>query len=688
MGAGVALAFAVVLLRLWGLQIKEGETYREKSRHNFFQFERLEHDRGEIADRRGRVLVTNRPSANVTVTPAFFPRTEDILRRLGASVGVPRSAARDLAQALERAAEERGPPLLLARGLDLEAAQQLREAQARLELPLDAVPIVEVEGELAAYLDPEVFPSPPRVLRRLADVVGLDDEARRALARKIGRSRGLERYQEILVRRDLSDRAEGPLTLDVELGELPGVGVRRASARTYRYGPLAAHVLGYVNEVNLADLEERRAIGYRLGDLIGRRGVERTFEDELRGTDGRATVVVDSKGRAQASAFAAELQRDVGLREPPRPGHRVVLTLDLELQAAAEAAFDGRAGAVVLMEAATGRLLALTSTPSFDPSRVAGYFDPAEKARLDQMQDVRPWRFRAIQDHFAPGSAFKVVTALAALAEGGTHVHDEAFCPGHFRLGGVKWRCWQDRGHGRVDLAKSLAWSCDTFYYNLGARLGMDPIAKMAEAMGFGAPTGFAIEPESAGILPSREWYRKSGQVYTLGQAVNASIGQGAVSVTPLQLAVAFAAIANQGRVMRPQIALRIETYDGREVESFAPELVRTLPVEPEHLAAVTEGLRQVVHHPTGTAYRKRLPNLEVAGKTGTAQVRRMGDRLRSRDTEWKYKDHAWFAAFAPVERPEVVVVVLVEHGGGGSSAAAPIAMRVLDAWHRHEGEE
>lgn len=685
MGAVVLLAFTVVLARLYSLQVRRGEEFREKSRNNFFQFERLEHDRGEIVDRHGRVLVTNRPSTNVYVTPAFFPRTERLVAQLGRAAGISRGEASDLARALERAAEESGPPVLLAQDLSRRVAEGLRVEQAGLEVPLDAVPIVEVDGRYAAYLDPEVFPTAPRALRRLASLLGLDEESRRALVKRVRRTRGLDRYQDILVRRDLPPEIEGPLTLEVELGELPGVTVRRASARHYRFGSLAAHVIGYVNEVSPDDLETRRSSGYRVGDVIGRRGVERTFEEELRGADGRETVVVDSKGRTQVSELAEDIQRAVGLREPPRPGHRVVLTLDLDLQQAAEAAFDGKAGAVVLMEVHTGRLLALTSTPSFDPSKLAGYFDPADKARLDEMKSLRPWRFRAIQDHFAPGSTFKIVTALAALGAGQAHVHEEIFCPGYFRLGGTRWRCWKDHGHGKVNLYRSLAWSCDTFYYNLGARLGIDPIVELAEALGFGRPTGIALGPESGGILPSRAWFRSQGLTYTLGQAVNAAIGQGAVTVTPLQLAVAFSAIANGGRVLRPQIASRIETYDGKVIERIAPEVLRTVDVEPGHLAEVREGLRQVVNSPSGTAYRRRLPDLEVSGKTGTAQVRKMGDRRKSREVEWRYTDHAWFAAFAPSTEPKVAVVVFNEHGGGGSSAAAPIAMRVMDAWHRIE---
>ena len=683
----VLLAFSVVVFRLWTVQLREGPEFREKSRNNFFQFKRLEHARGEILDREGRTLVTNRPSVNVYVTPAFFPQTRRMLAELGAIAGLSKKAAEQKAEALAKAVSERGPALLLARDLSRAEAERLRAAQERLDLPLEAVPLIETPraGEVtySAYLDPDHFPSMGLVLRRLEELMGLDDDDLALLARRIKRATGLQRYVEITVRRDLPPEVEGRLQIQVQLGELPGVSVRRSVARHYRYEQLGAHVLGYVNELTPAELEEKRELGYRLGDEIGRRGIEQSFEDELRGVDGRETVVVDSKGRTQGSVFAAELQREVGVKEAPRPGNRVVLTLDLDLQLAAEEAFDGEAGAAVVLEAANGRVLAMTSTPSFSPNRLVGRLDPREKQRLDAITDRRPWRFRAIQDYFAPGSTFKVVTALAALGKGVTTPQEVVGCSGAFKLGSTRFRCWKDSGHGGVNLEGSIAKSCDVWYYTMGARLGLDPIADMGFAMGFGKPTGIDLGSESAGIMPTRAWYKKHlPEGYTLGAAVNASIGQGAVSVTPLQLAVSYAAIANGGYVFEPRVGLRVESYDGSAVREIQPKLRRRLEVSPQALARVREGLRQVVNEPFGTAHKRRLQEVAVSGKTGTAQVAKLGaKRLKVHEVPWKLRDHAWFAAFAPADDPEIVVAVLVEHGGGGSSAAAPIAMRIIRAW-------
>ncbi len=688
MAVFVVAAFSVVVARLWTVQVSQGQAFRDKSLNNFVQFKRLEHARGEIVDRHGRVLVTNRPSLDVYVTPAFFPDANRMVLRLGRAAGLSRDQSRLVSAALSDAVrDQEAPALLLARSVTEASVRRVRAVQDKLDIGLDAVVVLQMpDGDgYAVYLDPEKFPTSSLVIRRLTELLELDKENLKKLKGRILRARGLARYLDIIVRKDVPADQEGRLSLFVQLGELPGVTVRRANAREYPHGELAAHTLGYVNELSSQELAKRREQGYRLGDELGRRGVEKTFEEELRGTDGRKTVVVDSKGRTQRSHFADALMQDVGVFEPSTPGNRVVLSIDLELQRASEAAFDGKAGSVVMIEVNTGRLLALTSTPSFNPAKLAGYFDPAEKRRLDSMKSLRPWRFRAIQDYFAPGSTFKVVTALAALKTNVTTPYEKVNCPGAFRLGKARWRCWKESGHGPVDLPLSLARSCDVWYYTMGARMGLEPIYEMGMQLGFGRKTEVDLASESKGIMPGKKWYsRNAREGYTLGAAVNAAIGQGAVSVTPLQLAVVYAAIANGGTVYQPQVALRIETFEGKDSRLISPRVVRKLNIPAAHLAIVKEGLRQVVNEPFGTAHYRRSRLLHVSGKTGTAQVARMGKRrVRSRDQAWKVKDHAWFAAMAPSEAPEIVVAVFVEHGGGGSSAAAPIAIRAIDSWWR-----
>jgi penicillin-binding protein 2 len=691
MAAIVVLAFAVVLVRLYILQLRDGEEFRRKSLNNFFQVKRLEHDRGEIVDARGVVLVTNRPAMNVYITPAFLPDARRAVTALGRAAGQSSKSSEELLQALSKVVAEDGPPVLLVDGASPERVDRILGVRRQLDLPESALPVLRHgRDRYAVYIDSRHFPSTTLVLRRLQGWARLDAEAFERLNGRVRQARGLERYRELLVRRDVPPEVEAPLSLEVQLGRLPGVSVRRSSAREYRYGRRGSHALGYVNELTAEELEQVRDLGYRLGDSVGRTGVEKTYEDELRGVDGRETVVVDAKGRAQRSQLARALREEVGERVPAQAGHRVVLNLDLRLQEAAEEAFDGQAGAVVVMEVDTGRLLAVTSTPSFDPNRLAGSLDSDEREFLRRIRERRPWRFRAIQDYFAPGSTFKVVTALAALGEGIVRPRERVHCPGHFVLGDARFRCWLERGHGPMDLSGSLKHSCDVFYYTMGRRLGLDAIATMGRAMGLGRRTGVDLPSESSGIMPDSAWYDAHlPEGYTLGAAVNASIGQGAVSVTPLQLAVVFAAVANGGRVMRPQIAQRIERWDGKVLRTIEPEVEDELRLPAEHLDLVRDGLRRVVNEPGGTAYGKRLDEVVVAGKTGTAQVARLGkDRRRARNADWRLRDHAWFAAYAPFENPRVVVVVFNEHGGGGSSTAAPIAMRVVRKWHELYGGE
>lgn len=688
MGLAVFAVFSVILGRLYGVQIRQRAEFIEKSKGNFVQFNRLEHARGEILDRDGRLLVSNRPSMKVEVTPAYFPKSSRIVGRLARAAGLSTKQTETVLAALLKAAEERGPPILLARELSRDDAAQLREAQQALDLPLPSLVILEMPppsppDRYAAYLDPEHFPTAARVIRRLAEDMGLTAGELETAKKRIARATGLDVYLPILIRRDVSPEIEERVARDVLLGDLAGVAVVATTSRHYVRGELAAHLLGYVNELSPAELEDRREDGYRLGDIVGRRGVEKAFEVNLRGVDGREAVVVDSKGRAQESSLASQLRDEIGEPELPRAGDRVFLSLDLDLQLAAERAFPGRAGAAVALEVATGRVLVMTSTPSFNPNLVTGFFDPREKKRLDENRALRPWRFRAIQDHFAPGSTFKVITALAALGKGVTTPTESIGCRGAFHLGATRFRCWKDSGHGPCDVVAALERSCDVYFYTMGTRLGLDPIAAVGFDLGLGRPTGIPLDGESPGIIPTAAWYKKHlPEGYTLGAAVNVSVGQGATTVTPLQLAVAYAALANGGTVFEPQVGLRIEPVDGSSPIDLPARPRRKLELPKEALDLVREGLRKVVNDPGGTAYRRRLADVEVSGKTGTAQVAKLVKRGHGEDIPWPLRDHAWFACFAPSKDPEIVVVVLNEHGGGGGSAAAPAAMQIVAAWH------
>jgi penicillin-binding protein 2 len=433
---------------------------------------------------------------------------------------------------------------------------------------------------------------------------------------------------------------------------------------------------------------------YRRGQNIGRRGLERRWEKDLRGEDGKQNFAVDAKGRpldpATQEALIPEGERQVAAT----PGNNLVLSIDAKLQEAADAAFPGRAGAVVVMEAKTGFILAMVSRPSFDSNKMSGRISRNELAKINS-DPLKPMLNRVMNENYHPGSTFKVVTSLAGLESGVVTPNSNIFCNGGYSMGNHRWRCDKPDGHGSLSLVKALQVSCDVYYYAVGDKAGLDAISQMAHRLGFGQPTGLDLGREIPGIIPdTKSITPEAGSARA--QAINASIGQGEVNVTPLQQAVAYAALANGGNVLKPQIVRRIEAPDGRVLREFQPEFDVAngnggkLDVKESSLEAVRLGLFAVVNEPGGTAYRSKLPDVKFAGKTGTAQVMKLGQKQKLDPTTQEYlsRDHAWFASFAPADDPEIVVVVLNEHGGWGAEAAAPAASRVVASYFRMKREE
>jgi penicillin-binding protein 2 len=336
---------------------------------------------------------------------------------------------------------------------------------------------------------------------------------------------------------------------------------------------------------------------------------------------------------------------------------------------------------VLAMEAKTGFILALVDRPAVDPNKLAGRITRAELAEI-RGDPLQPELFRAVQQHYHPGSTFKVVTAVAALEEGALKPGGSIFCPGHYTLGGHQWRCDKETGHGYVDLEHALGASCDVFFYALGDRMGTDRIARWGKALGLGQPTGLDLQGEIPGVMPDEAWHDariKGGHQH--GMSLNIAIGQGDVNVTPLQQLVLYAALAT-GKVWKPQVVLRVEDPKGDVIKEFAPEIRGQLPVKQSTRDAVFKGLLAAVNEPFGTAYGVRLKDTHMAGKTGTAQVVKLGaKRLKASQVPYFQRDHAWFAAFAPAEDPEIVVVVLNEHSGFGASNAAPTASAIVRKW-------
>jgi len=439
--------------------------------------------------------------------------------------------------------------------------------------------------------------------------------------------------------------------------EHPEFEIEVRQRRFYRHGTQTAHVVGYLGEASESALERRP--GLHAGDLVGVKGVERTYDSILRGTDGRRVVVVDSRGK-----FVHE-----ELREPSRPGGNLELTLDLELQQEAERFFADRVGSAVALDPANGEILAMVSAPSFNPNAFARRIDSTEwRAIVDAPH--QPLQNRAMQNSYPPGSVFKIVTAIAGLESGVAHPGDAVVCGGSTRVFNHRFRCWKKGGHGRVDLKRAIAESCDVFFYHLGARLSIDPIATWSRRLGLGTVSGIDLLGEKSGLVPDREWsLRQRGTMWFPGETVSVAIGQGPLLVTPLQVAVMMAAVANGGHVVRPHLARGMTPPGTREAGISQP----TLDFIREALAAVVnEG---------GTGGRARMQSIRVAGKTGTAQVINQETHVDSASLEYERRDHAWFASFAPVENPRLVVVVFVEHGGHGSDAAAPLAKLLYERY-------
>ncbi|MDR1921932.1 MAG: penicillin-binding protein 2, partial [Candidatus Adiutrix sp.] len=413
---------------------------------------------------------------------------------------------------------------------------------------------------------------------------------------------------------------------------------------------------------------------HRPGDLIGQSGVEQSMEHYLQGRRGSMVREVDSRGRVLREISSV----------PPEPGYNVRLTLDSRLQALSQAVLGERAGAIVVMDPRNFEILALASSPTFSLDDFVGGIS---SKRWQSLRDdpFHPMENRAVAGQYPPGSTFKIVVALAALAEGVISPETVFQCNGSLRLGNHDFRCHNRGGHGPVDLKKALMVSCDVYFYEAGRRLGVDRLARRArEFFGLGRKLGMDLLTEQAGLIPDTGWKRRRfNQRWAPGETLPVSIGQGYVLCSPLQVAQYTAALANGGFLYRPHLVKEIVGVNGEVVEKFEPELISAINVEPRFIESVQAGLEAVVNEPGGTGRRGALPDVHVSGKTGTSQVvslKRYQGYAKSK-LPYNFRDHAWFTGYAPSDRPEVVVTVLLEHAGGGGANAAPAARRMLAAY-------
>ncbi len=484
-------------------------------------------------------------------------------------------------------------------------------------------------------------------------------------------------YEGVVVAKDIA----WPTLVAVEAHQLdiPGVTVEVSTKRHYPLAGLAAHLLGYVGEVN----PQERALlpAYRLGDLIGKFGIEKKWEADLRGRGGGQQIEVDAAGKRLRVLGEVEA----------RAGQSLVLTVEQDLQQAAEVALDGKEGAIVVLGVQTGEVLAMVSRPAFDPNLFARGLKTDEWRTLIE-DPLHPLNNRAIQGQYPPGSIFKVIMAAAALEKGVITPATRFFCSGGLPFGRRVFHCWKKGGHGSVAVQQAIAQSCDVYFYQVGQRLGINAIADYARRFGLGSPLGIALDHEAPGVIPDSAWKKQVlNAPWYAGETLSVAIGQGYVTVTPLQMAVVAATIANGGTVYRPYVVKRVINDAGEVLRDYAPEVIQTVALNPQTLQLVRDGMRDVVNGHTGTGKKAQLPDILVAGKTGTSQVI-AGTRGKGKVLPRQYRDHAWFIAFAPADAPEVAVACLLEHAGeGGGAAAAPVVRQVLASYFaltRGEGRD
>jgi penicillin-binding protein 2 len=517
------------------------------------------------------------------------------------------------------------------------------------------VPLVDNRPAFTLSLIPRELPrevaSRDAVLGRVAALLRIpDQELQDAVARVQPDS-----FLPVRVRRGLT--IEDVAKVEEWKLELPGVIAEVEPQRVYPTSRFAAHLLGYVREVSDEQLRQGR---HRRGEMVGQSGLERLLDEYLRGKDGGERIEVDVMGRPVRLVQQTE----------PHPGAQVVTTVDRRIQEATERAMEGHAGAVVVMDPRSGDVLALVSTPAFEIDRFTGTIDRTAWLRVVQDPGF-PLMNRTIQSQYAPGSVFKILVAAAGLQEGSLTPGDRVHCTGEFHLGGVTFKDWKEDGHGAVDLRSAIVQSCNVFFYQAGLKVGGGTIARYARAFGFGASTGIELHGEKYGLIPNPS-ARRDRRSWPAGETVNMSIGQGAVLVTPMQVARFMAALANGGVLWRPRLVQRVERPERGVVYSDAGEVNGYVPLSPVVWEFLRRSLWAAVND-GGTGAGARIPGLDVAGKTGTAQ-------MVAKSKASLGQDHAWFASFAPVQDPEIVVVVLVERGGKGGQVAAPIARKILNA--------
>ncbi|WP_287126599.1 penicillin-binding protein 2 [Desulfobacter sp.] len=507
-----------------------------------------------------------------------------------------------------------------------------------------------------------------QTLDHLAELTGDSCEDLTAIIEKEG---GAAFYKPLVLKRDIT--RDLLAAIEAHQFDLPGIHIDIEPSRNYIHKKTAAHLIGYLGEINKDELDSGNFPNVRSGDSIGRYGVEKSFEADLQGKRGGHQLEVDVNGRVIKILKTVE----------PVSGNDLVMTIDLPLQQKAEGLLGENDGAVVALDPSNGDVLVMASSPSFDQNDFIGGIS-SKKWQVLRDDPGRPMNNKAIQAEYPPASTYKIITALAGLEEKVIDRNSTFFCPGFYKFGNRRYHCWSKYGHGTINVVDAIAQSCDVFFYQTGEKLGVDALAKYAQGSGLGRLTGIRLAHERPGLIPTSAWKKQRfKEPWQAGETLSISIGQGFNLVTPLQMAVFISAVGNNGTLYRPRLVKSVQDAKGQVIREIEPEITGGLPASKKNLAIVRQGLLEVVHGNRGTARQIRLPDVQIAGKTGTAQVfsRKAGEKFDNKKLKRTLQDHAWFVCYAPAQDPKIAIAVIIEHGEHGSSAAAPVAQELIHAY-------
>ena len=527
-------------------------------------------------------------------------------------------------------------------------------------------PLVENVLTFDVSLVPEDAPDLDATITKLSNLIKVSPAAIRAALDDADAVRS--KYDPVKIQEEAP--WDNVALVEAHQEDIPGAIVEPEHRRHYPYDGLASHQLGYIGKVSPS---QRKKDQQDIGLLTGQGGLEKVYDKYLHGLAGRRMIQVNAAGRKV---------KDLGIEEP-KPGTDIYLTIDLDVQKAAEEALGDRSGAVVAMDPNSGEVLALASHPNYDPNLFPRGIAHNDWVRL--MNDPsHPLYNRAIQSVYPPGSTFKIIVSLAGLDSGVIKLDEKITCRGGLQLGNHTFRCWKKGGHGPISFHDALVQSCDVYFYTMGDRIGWDRVAEYARMLGYGSLTGILLPDEKPGLIPTTDWKKKrTGDVWRTADSYMSSIGQGFVLVSPIQAAQMMSAVANGGSFYRPTLLKWTRNRETGETKAFSSEPKKKINLDPVALEEVRRALLGVTSEPGGTAHGAATPLATVAGKTGTAQV--IAQKVPGRKLSEKTGDHAWFVAYAPADHPKIAVAVVVEHGGHGGSTAAPVAKKVIEAYMKNE---